>query len=77
MRGQTLDVLLRHQGGLSRPEVPGYEALDANYTWRVTPGLDLSVNARNLLDAKHSEFGGAPNRSVYERNVGLNLVWRL
>jgi iron complex outermembrane receptor protein len=43
----------------------------------VTPGLDLSVSARNLLDAKHPEFGGAPNRSVYERNVGLNLVWRL
>jgi iron complex outermembrane receptor protein len=76
-RGQTLDVLLRHQGKLSRPEVPGYEALDVNYTWRVTPGLDLAVSARNLLDAKHPEFGGAPNRSVYERNVGLNLVWRL
>jgi len=76
-RGQTLDVLLRHQGKLSRPEVPSYEALDVNYTWRVTPGLDLSVGARNLLDATHPEFGGGPNRSVYERNVGLNLVWRL
>ena len=75
--GQALDVLLRHQGKLSRPEVPGYEALDVNYTWRVTPGLDLSVSARNLLDAKHPEFGGGANRSVYERNLGLNLAWRL
>ena len=75
--GQALDVLLRHQGKLSRPEVPGYEALDVNYTWRVTPGLDLSVSARNLLDAKHPEFGGGPNRSVYERNLGLTLAWRL
>jgi len=76
-RGQTLDVLLRHQGKLSRPEVAAYEALDANYIWRVTPGLDLSVSARNLLDAKHPEFGGGPGRSVYERSVGLNLAWRL
>ncbi|WP_227496527.1 TonB-dependent receptor plug domain-containing protein [Massilia litorea] len=76
-RGQTLDVLLRHHGKLSRPEVPAYEALDINYTWRVSPGLDLSVNGRNLLDSAHPEFGGGANRSVYERAVGVNLVWRL
>lgn len=76
-RGQTLDVLLRHHGKLNRPSVPAYEALDVNYTWRVTPGVDLSVRGRNLLDAEHPEFGGGVNRSVYERAVGVNLVWRL
>ncbi|MGJ9418634.1 TonB-dependent receptor plug domain-containing protein [Massilia sp. CMS3.1] len=76
-RGQTLDVLLRHQGKLSRPAVPSYEALDINYTWRVTPDVDLSVRGSNLLDAAHPEYGGGPNRSVYERNIGVNLVWRL
>jgi len=76
-RGQALDVLLRHQGKLSRPEVPAYDALDVSYTWRMTPDVDLSVSARNLLDAAHPEFGGGPGRSVYERALGVNLVWRL
>lgn len=76
-RGQSLDLLLRHQGRLSRPSVPSYEALDINYSWRVTPAVDLSIRGRNLLDAAHPEFGGAPSRSVYERNIGVNLVWRL
>jgi iron complex outermembrane receptor protein len=75
-RGHSLDMFLRHYGKLSRPSVPAYESLDINYTWRVTPGFDVSVRGRNLLDAAHPEFGGGLNRSVYERNVGVNLVWR-
>jgi iron complex outermembrane receptor protein len=77
VRGQTLDLLLRHYGKLDSPEVPAYTAFDANYTWRVSPGLDVSVSGRNLLDVDHPEFGGRLNRSVYERALGVNLVWRL
>lgn len=76
-RGHTLDASLRHYGKLSRPAVPSYESLDVNYSWRVTPGLDVSVTGRNLLDAAHAEFGASPFRSLYERNVGVSLVWRL
>jgi iron complex outermembrane receptor protein len=75
--GHVLDLLLRHQGALSRPQVPSYESLDLNYTWRLNPRLDLSVTGQNLLDAAHPEFGGGPNRAVYERSLGLKLVWRL
>ena len=74
--GHSVDVLLRHHGKLERPAVPAYTALDLNYTWQLRSGLDLSLSARNLLDASHAEFGGGPNRSVYRRNVGLKLVWR-
>ena len=76
-RGQMLDLSLRHQGKLDMPSVPSYEALDLTYTWRMMPGLDLALSGRNLLDASHPEFGGGPNRSVYQRAVGVNLVWHL
>ncbi|NNG23315.1 TonB-dependent receptor plug domain-containing protein [Telluria aromaticivorans] len=75
--GHAFDALLRHHGKLSRPEVPSYESLDLNYTWRVNKGLDLSISGRNLLDAAHPEYGGGVNRSVYERSLGAKLVWRL
>jgi iron complex outermembrane receptor protein len=75
-RGHSVDLLLRHYGKLNRPAVPAYESLDISYNWRVAPGLDLSVRGRNLLDASHPEFGSSPGRSLYERSVGVNLVWR-
>jgi iron complex outermembrane receptor protein len=76
-RGHSVDLLLRHYGKLDRPAVPAYESLDITYSWRVAPGLDLSVRGRNLLDAAHPEFGSSTGRSLYERSVGVNLVWRL
>ncbi|SFB82667.1 TonB-dependent receptor plug domain-containing protein [Massilia yuzhufengensis] len=75
--GHSFDALLRHYGSLSRPEVPAYESLDLNYTWRINRQVDLSVSGQNLLDAAHPEFGGGVNRAVYERSLGLKLVWRL
>jgi iron complex outermembrane receptor protein len=75
--GHALDAFVRHYGKLSRPEVPAYESLDLNYTWRIGRQLDLSVTGQNLLDAAHPEFGGGANRAVYERSLGLKLVWRL
>lgn len=74
--GHSIDALLRHYGKLSRPEVPSYESLDLNYIWRLNKQLDLSVSGQNLLDTAHPQFGGGPNRSVYERSLGLKLVWR-
>jgi iron complex outermembrane receptor protein len=73
----SVDLMLRHVGKLDRPAVPAYSALDLNYIWQVRPNLDLSLAGYNLLDARHAEFGAAPNRSAYERRVGVKLVWRL
>jgi iron complex outermembrane receptor protein len=74
--GHSLDVIARHYGELPRPHVPAYSAVDLNYIWRLLPSLDLSVAARNLLDAGHAEFGAGPQRGDYRRNIGLRLVWR-
>lgn len=76
-RSHSVDVLLRHYGKLNRPAVPAYESLGINYIWRMAPGLDLSVGGHNLLDSAHAEYGASPLRSLYERNISLNLVWRL
>ena len=76
-RGHTLDMMLRHYGKLNRPAVPGYEALDINYSWLVRPGVEFSVSGRNLLDSSHSEFRAGPTAAVFERHIGVNLVWRL
>lgn len=73
----SVDLMLRHVGKLDSPAVPAYSALDLNYIWQVRPNLDLSLAGYNLLDARHAEFGAAPNRSAYRRRVGVKLVWRL
>ncbi|MDB5746281.1 MAG: hypothetical protein JWP72_1129 [Massilia sp.] len=76
-RGHTLDMMLRHYGKVNRPAVPAYESLDINYSWRISPGVELSVSGRKLFDASHTEFGTGPTAPVFERHVGINLVWRL
>jgi iron complex outermembrane receptor protein len=73
---RELEVVLRYVGALRSPEVPSYTALDIRYAWRVRPGLDLSVAARNLLDEQHPEFGAAATRSEIERSVFARLTWR-
>ena len=73
--GQELDVMLRHVGALPRPAVPAYTAVDARWGWRMSPGLALSVIARNLFDPRHAEFGAPATRSEYERTLAVRLVW--
>lgn len=75
--GHSVNLMLRHYGKLDRPAVPAYTSLDVNYIWQLHRNLDLSIVGANLLDASHAEFGAAPNRTVYERSVGVKLAWRL
>ncbi|QOY96497.1 TonB-dependent receptor [Massilia sp. UMI-21] len=75
--GQELDFTLRRVGGLARPSVPSYTAIDLRYGWRIREGLELSLIGQNLGDPRHAEFGAAPGRSEYERAVLLRLVWNL
>jgi hypothetical protein len=39
--------------------------------------VELSLTLQNLFDDSHPEFGPPATRSVFERGVFLNLVWRL
>jgi iron complex outermembrane receptor protein len=72
---KELDASLRRVGKLSNPEVPSYTAMDVRFGWKVRRNLELSVTALNLLNPSHAEFGAAPNRSVYDRSVFINLLW--
>lgn len=53
--GLWLDLALRHVGRVPATRVPAYTELDAHFGWQVTPGLDLSLHAVNLLDERHVE----------------------
>ena len=72
---QELDVMVRRIASLPEPSVPAYTAVDARYGWRARPDLELSLVARNLLDAGHPEFNAAPGRSELGRSVLLQLKW--
>jgi iron complex outermembrane receptor protein len=76
-RDLSLDLGLRAIGALPSPAVPGYVVVDARLGWQVTPGMELSLAAFNLLDERHAEFGSAPNRSEFDRTLSLRLVWEL
>lgn len=76
-RDVSLDLGLRAIGALPSPAVPSYVSLDARVGWQVSPGLELSLAAFNLLGERHAEFGSAPNRSEFDRTLSLRLVWDL
>ena len=67
-----LDMTMRHEGALPKPQVAAYTALDLRVGWR----LELSLLAQNLLTSGHAEFGPAPTRTVAERIIYGRLTWR-
>jgi iron complex outermembrane receptor protein len=71
-----VDATLRYQGSLPKPAVPAYYEMDLRWMWTVHPNTELSLIGQNLLHGSHVEFGGAPNRSVFERSVLLKLTQR-
>lgn len=44
--------------------------------WALQPGTELALIGQNLLHSSHPEFGAAPNRSVFERSVLMQLTQR-
>lgn len=71
------DLMLRHIGSLPQPAVPAYTVVDARWAWRPDHAYELSVNVRNLFDRDHAEFGRAPVRSEFGREVLLKVLYRL
>jgi iron complex outermembrane receptor protein len=72
---REVELGLRRVGGLDIGPVPAYTALDARFGWRLRPGLELSVAARNL-NGSHPEYGGIATRSEVPRTVAVKLVWQ-
>lgn len=84
--GHVVDMVLRHVGELKNKElvgadwdeIPSYTELDLQYATRLSPRTSLSVTGRNLLDARHAEFGRlympSPVREI-GRSVHVTLHW--
>jgi iron complex outermembrane receptor protein len=56
----VVDATLRYVGALPSPALPHYCELNGRVGWRASDLWDLSVNALNLLHARHYEFSPAP-----------------
>jgi iron complex outermembrane recepter protein len=56
----VVDATLRYVGALPSPALPHYCELNGRVGWRATDLVDLSINALNLLHARHYEFSPAP-----------------
>lgn len=54
---------------------PGYQELDLNAIWQVTPRLTLSLQGQSLLHSSHIEFGDPQERSAIERSVFGRMTW--
>jgi iron complex outermembrane receptor protein len=72
-----LDVQLRQVGGLPRPAVEAYTAVDLRVGWRVNRQAELSFVVQNLFDDKHGEFASDNRLSEFQRAAFLKLVLKL
>jgi iron complex outermembrane receptor protein len=75
-RGLELDLSVRRVDTLPNPNVPRYTAVDARLAWVHGRRFDLGLSVLNLFDAKHPEFGAAPNRNELPRSVFVAVDWR-
>jgi len=71
-----LDLNWRRVARLPAPVVPAYSELDVRFAWLPSERLELSIVGRNLLHDRHPEYGDAPVRSEYERNVFGQVRWQ-
>jgi iron complex outermembrane receptor protein len=71
------DINLRAMGALSNPAIPSYTALDLRWGWQLRRDVDLSVQAFNVTDRRHLEFGTLTQRAEVPRSLAVKLVWRL
>jgi iron complex outermembrane receptor protein len=73
----TWELALRRFGALPQPAVPAYTAVDTRLAWQATPSVELALVGRNLFDKRHAEWGSPANRVEFERELLLQLRWRL
>jgi iron complex outermembrane receptor protein len=64
-------------GALPAPAVEAYTAVDANWSWKVTPTFTASLLAQNLFDRRHVEFNAVGVASQIERRAFVRLAWQL
>lgn len=72
-----MDLHLRHVDDLDVQPVPAYTELNARLAWLIREDLELSLIGRNLLHARHPEFGSVSTRSEIGRSIMLGFRWSL
>lgn len=75
-RDIQIDAAYRHISRIDHQNVPAYGELDLRLGWWVLHNLELSLTGRNLLHARHAEFGAVNNRSEIERSIYGKLMWK-
>jgi iron complex outermembrane receptor protein len=65
----VVDATLRYVGALPSPALPHYLELNGRVGWRASDLVDLSVNALNLLHARHYEYSPALGGEGIYRSV--------
>jgi iron complex outermembrane receptor protein len=71
------ELSVRRVGARAEPAVPAYTAVDTRFAWAVSGNAELALVVRNLLDARHAEWGPAGSRVELERSFLLQLRWHL
>ncbi|MBW4053648.1 MAG: TonB-dependent receptor [Proteobacteria bacterium] len=67
---------LHTNSGPTPGTVPAYFELDARLGWRLSRQFELAMDGRNLLHARHVEYGfPSPTRIEIARTVYLSLTW--
>lgn len=71
------DTQLRYVDSLTATRTDSYVEMDMRLGWHVTPGFEVSVVGRNLLDNHHMEFSNSdsPTASQVERSVYGQCTW--
>jgi iron complex outermembrane receptor protein len=63
--------------GPTLAQVPGYGELDLRLGWRASDRVSLSLAGRNLLHARHVEYGfPSPTQAQIGRSLYATMVWR-
>jgi len=75
-RAVTLDATLRYVGALPDPALPHYVELNGRIGWQAADSVDLSINALNLLHARHYEFAPSQGGEAIVRSVMAEARWR-
>jgi iron complex outermembrane receptor protein len=71
------DAGYRYVSQITNPVLltPGYSELDLRLGWSPVSRLQVSILGRNLLHARHMEFGAPASGQVIQRGVFAKAVW--
>ncbi|MBI1889678.1 MAG: TonB-dependent receptor [Burkholderiales bacterium] len=69
------DVTIRRVGSLPNPAISSYTALDMRLAWKPNNQWNVAVIGRNLLDARHAEFGAVPGPNEIPRSIFVRATW--